>query len=187
MFILVNFFFNLCLMKTTPDKTPASEAFLVVLMAITITLQYWALANNVNIIATPLLTFSWSAFLTIFLAFGTWLLLRMNNKAQRFIKTLVAILACSLLLTIPRLLLSYAYAPQAEASLTSIALIINMASVGLQIYELIVFGFILQHALGTTLARGCLLTILITLFTLFSTATLLPWPEFANLPIPEPT
>ena len=187
MFILFNFFFNLCLMKTTPDKTPTSGLFLVLLMAITVTLQYWALANSANIIATPLLAFSWSACLTIFLAFGAWLLLKINNKEQRFIKTLISLLACGLLLTIPRLLLFYAYAPQAETSPTFAALSISAVSMGLQIYELIVFGFIFQHALDTTLARGCLLTVLVKLFTLCSTAALLPWLEFANLPMLDST
>ncbi len=176
MSVLLRFFFNLCLMRESPEHTPASPLLTAIFLAAVILVQYLALVNNTAIDISPMLAVGWAVVLTALFSGAVWLILRTAEKEERFSKTLNAILGCDLLLTLPRVLLVLPYAGGTEDAVTAGTLILAILSLGLQIYELTVIGFILKHAINTTLARGFLLALAIILMTLVGTAILLPLP-----------
>lgn len=177
MHAILHFFIRMCLLKETPDRTPSSNFLIGLLVLIAIGLQYWVLIENKILDIPTRLAFGWAVVLTALFGVTIWGMLRLANKEARFIKTFTSLLACDLLLTLPRLFIAAFYLSHQEVGeIGLIGSLLAGVSFGLQIYELIVAGFILQHALDTTLGIGCMLVIAAIFLTLVGSIILLPFP-----------
>lgn len=176
MFYVLTIFFRLCLLsKTSPSVLPTSLTLVLLVLLANLSVQYFALTTNNNMIISDQLAAGWAVVMAAITAGSLLALLGIANKADRFIQTLTALLGCNTLLTLPQFLFA-AYLQDVE-QFNVLTSVIAVASGVLQIYHFLVLGSILQQAFETTLVRGCLLVLLTVILSVIGAALFLPLPE----------
>ena len=146
---VLKLFWNLCLLRIGPESVPAQTWFVAGAVIADI-----ALSTFVNTTVGDVGTgwaLGWAVIPLATVGAVTWLALFLRGMAGRFPATLAALAGTDFLLTI------------LPALLTPVAGIQAFVMVPLQIWLIVVWGFIFQHSFNTSLAFGILIAFGISL------------------------
>ena len=139
---VVKLFWNLCLLRTGPESVPAHAWFVAAALIANIALSTFV---NTTVGETPIsLALGWAVVSLATVAAVTWLALFFRGLAGRFPATLAALAGSEFLLTV------------VPALLAPIEGVQTLVMIGLQIWLIVVWGFIFQHSFNTSLAFGIL-------------------------------
>jgi hypothetical protein len=164
------FFWQMCLLRTSPERAPVSMAFIVFISTVYVTFSTLLLtiSNSGNQITRAIQLVLLGVAIQVFCI---WLLLAFKQLGSRFRATLVAFLGTNSLLvifTIPLSLLLIVIDNE------TIILLIEAAYWLLIFWWLAIAGFILHKATNVSLMLGITLAFTIELLSLVVTSTILP-------------
>lgn len=146
---VLKLFWNLCLLRIGPESVPGRTWFVA-----TAVLADIALSTFVNTTVGDVGTawaLGWAVIPLATVGAVTWLALFLRGMGGRFPATLAALAGTDFLLTV------------LPALLTPVAGIQAFVMVPLQIWLIVVWGFIFQHSFNTSLAFGILIAFGISL------------------------
>lgn len=178
MFSLLQFFYAMSLMRISPERVPSSPILVGLLLGSNLLVQVIYFKLNPSVKMTVVLAAGWVVVIIASSSLMLFGLLRAADYQERFAKTFAALQGCDLMLTLPRILLL----------LINVALVSNGPFAGLvmflgtliQLYSLVVFGFILQHAFGVRKLSGVGIALLLAVLSALCAAMLLPLPELTD-------
>lgn len=178
MLALLQFFVFMCMMRIGPEQAPKSSVLVVLLLVGNLTAQviYFMLNPSVNM--TGLLAIGWSVLIVAISSLVLFGLLRVGGYQERFTKTFSAIQGCDLALTLPRIGLLLLHGTLPPDSKIGGALL--LAGSLIQMYTILVFGFILQRSFEVRLLVGVGIALFLALLAAMGAAILLPLPELTD-------
>jgi hypothetical protein len=140
-------YFAICLLRKNPQDLPRSAELLAVSLVL-----YIAISTLVIVYSAPLATAMASSVIEILLvSLITWVILRLHKKPERLMQTLTAIVGTGCII-----------------SLFAIPLIYS------GIWNIMVLGHILRHALATTLGFGIVFAIIYIVITTYLISLVFP-------------
>ncbi|MEN8174554.1 MAG: hypothetical protein ABFS23_02240 [Pseudomonadota bacterium] len=150
MLSLIQFFFQLCLLKARPQELPASPVLLALVAAINVLVGIAVAAGSLGDTLTGLLASLVDAAL---LALVLWILLKAWGHPARFLQTATAAFGVSAMISVLSLPLQLLVidAGDEPGVLASIA---GLMFLVLVIWLQVALGNVLRHALGTSLLFG---------------------------------
>lgn len=158
MFALLNYFFELCLLRRRPQDLPASVALFAVVLVANLLVGVVMLQGRFGGAAPALVV---GLIDTLLLVGGLWLLLSWRGHPARLVQSATALIGSSILLALAAIPLLSMVAPEptAGSGLASLFYLLLM------IWAHVVMGHILRHTLDVPLGNGVLLAIMFTLFS----------------------
>ncbi|NIN35213.1 MAG: hypothetical protein GWO08_12845 [Gammaproteobacteria bacterium] len=154
-------YFEICLLRKNPQDLPRSTELLAVSLAL-----YIAISTLVIVYTAPLATAMASSVIEILLvSLITWVILRLHKKPERLMQTLTAIVGTGCIISLFAIPLIYSgMLWQTGEVLQSVAALLYLALV---IWNIMVLGHILRHALATTLGFGIVFAIIYIVITTY--------------------
>lgn len=153
-FSVINNLWQICLFKQTPESLPYSTRWVLALVVLhTIVMNLGIDSSKVapSQLFLPLI-------LRLVVLFGAvYLLLKFYQKTPRFIKTIFAILGTGLIIAVLGNFIFWLF-----ASISPDAFLIKIAILGLNIWNLIITGYIFSKALLISTGQGVLWALLIS-------------------------
>jgi len=168
---LFQVFFNICLLRGKPQELPNSVELLgVCLLA----------AGIVNFLLALFSTTISNAIIAsiveiLLIAFITLAILQLNSHRERWLKTMMALTGTGIILSLIALPLFYISLHLQE--LAVVQLLAMLAYLGLIVWNIMIMGHILRHALETGFGVGILFALTYIVITSISIALLLPGGE----------
>ena len=164
---LLNFFFDLCLLRRAPQDLPASQSLLLVVLGVNalagilLGMQTWAGAG-VAFAATAL---------DIGVLLGLlWAVLRVRGLTPRFVQSATALLGAGTLFTLLAMPLQPLLDTPEEMEVGALLYLVMLMWVQL------VYGHVLRHALNISLTSGVALSLVYTLTSAVLIELLFPLP-----------
>lgn len=156
---LINYFFDLCLLRTSPQDLPASQALLVLTLICNVIVGLLLIGDTRPHPALALLE---SLLDTLLMLGMLWLMLSLRSLQARFIQTATALMGSGLLLgliALPLLVLSGDGQAESAPNLANLLLLI------LVIWSMAVLGHILRHTFNLPPAIAIAFGLLYTFFS----------------------
>ena len=156
---LINYFFNLCLLRAKPQDLPASQALLVVISIFNILVGLLLIGDMRPRFTLALFE---SLFDTMLMLGVLWLMLTLRNLQARFLQTATALVGSGLLLgliALPLFVLSGSGQTESDPSLVSLLLF------ALVMWSMVVLGHILRHTFNLPMPLAIGFGLLYTFFS----------------------
>lgn len=172
---IISLFWNLCLLRTGPERMPTVGAF-VALVLIANILVSTLVALSAPAEPTLLQALSIPIVGAAVLAGGTLLVLRLKQLGHRFTATFTALLGADIIITTlswPLLLLA---SPTPEGPASGFDWILIMAQLALVFWWVTIAGFIFSRALEVPMPQGVAVAVFVILASLIVTASVVPLP-----------
>ncbi|MEE9254471.1 MAG: hypothetical protein V3U43_06025 [Pseudomonadales bacterium] len=153
-------FWNLCLLRTGPERMPTAPAFIATVLAMNIALNIGALPlmNRLSATAVGAIVATTAAIAAV-----TFAILSVKGLQARFAATFIAIVGSDIIITIAQLALSPMVILLGGEDMLEILFFASL------LWALIVIGFIFQRALevryGVGFALGILLILIVALIS----------------------
>jgi hypothetical protein len=154
---LINYFFDLCLLRANPQDMPASQA----LLSITFICNVLAGLLLIGDVRPHPATALFESFLGATLLLSTlWVMLSLSKMRARFTQSATALMGSGLLLSLIALpLLVLAGSSQSEPNLAGVLLLL------LVMWSIIVLGHIVRHTFTLPLSAAIGVSLLYTIFS----------------------
>ncbi|MFT4713541.1 MAG: ABC-type transport system involved in cytochrome c biogenesis permease subunit [Candidatus Azotimanducaceae bacterium] len=170
MWQIINYFWQICLLRVGPEKIPPSLNLLTFSFGL-----YFLVSSTSIIISRPELNF-FSGSVTIFIGAGVaalmvFSLLGFKRTSGRFIPTISAIFGTNAMILLPMITTSFIM-EQIETG--TIRLLVDALAWILLIWWLTIVGSILSRAANVSLLQGFMLAFLIEIVSLLITLSLFP-------------
>lgn len=179
MFTVIHFYYLMCLFRIKPDHAPKGRVLVSLIIVANILVQFLILLSN-DILKMPFaLALGWAVVFTASSAGCIWTLLRFADKVDRFTSAFCSWQGCSLVLSLPILLIAQLANPEQEPAnaLGSLLLVLlGIASLGLQAWTVVISVVILKSALEMSTPAALASFIFITLVSAALVITILPAP-----------
>lgn len=147
---VLKLFWNICILRDGPERIPTHGYFIALLVAADLGLATFIYTHFVGYTAVTAMSYVIVALAVS--AAITWFALYVKNVDGRFPATFAALIGCDVV--IGTLL---AVALQITAPFENV--VQSAAAMGFQIWSIVVAGFILKRALGSTLTIGILIAL----------------------------
>ena len=148
---VLKLFWNLCLLRIGPDSVPGKTWFVAAAVIADIALSTFVNTTVGDIGATWAL--GWVVVSLATVGVVTWLVLSLRGLTGRFPATLAALAGTDFLLTV---------IPAVLIPITGVQVFVMVA---VQIWLIVVWGFIFQHSFNTSLAFGILIAFGVSLLS----------------------
>ncbi len=169
MYLLLEKFWGICLLKLSPQDLPASWFLLQLTISFNFITSLVLLLIDSNLLSSIA-----QALLDITLFLGLlFLLLQHNQKSMRFAQTATAITACGGLINIFAMPIFILLQATASDQINALAL---LGFLILFIWSLIIIAHILRHALDCQFFEGMILSVAYVLIHLLLSSLLFPAP-----------
>ncbi len=154
---LINYFFDLCLLRVNPQDLPASQALLSITFICNVLVGLLLIGD----VRPHPIAALFESFLGATLLLGTlWLMLSLRKMRGRFTQSATALMGSGLLLSLIALpLLVLADNSQNEPNLAGVLLLL------LVMWSLIVLGHIVRHTFTLPLSSAIGVSLLYTIFS----------------------
>jgi len=154
---LINYFFDLCLLRVKPQDLPASQALLSITFICNVLAGLLLIGDVRPDPAIALL----ESFLGALLLLGTlWVMLTLRNMGARFTQSATALMGSGLLLSLIALpLLVLADSSQNEPNLAGVLLLL------LVMWSIVILGHIVRHTFTLSLSIAIGFSLLYTFFS----------------------
>ncbi len=166
---LLNYFFELCLLRRKPQDLPASSALFALILVVNLLVGVVMLQGRFGGMAPALVV---GLIDTLLLLGGLWLLLRWRGHPARLVQSATALIGSSVLLALVAIPLLSMVAPEPTAG-SGLASLLYLL---LMIWAHVVMGHILRHALDVPLGNGVALAIAFTLLSTLVVQNLMAGP-----------
>lgn len=148
---VIKLFWNLCLLRIGPDSVPAHAWFVTAAVMADIALSTFVNTTVSDVGASWAL--GWVVVSLATVAAVTWLILSIRGLTGRFPATLAALAGTDFLLTV------------IPAILAPIAAIQTFVLIAVQIWLILVWGFIFRHSFNISLAFGIVIAFGVSLLS----------------------
>ncbi len=165
---LLGAFFNMCLLRSKPQDLPYSLDLLSLILFFYITLNFLLASTSVK----PLLAVQSALIETVLIIILMFLILKINKKTNRWLKTLMAITGTGMVLSvlaIPVFILIFVIDP--GDFLRTLALLLYLCML---VWNVAIVGHIFRYTLDTSLGYGVIYSILYILLTTTIIRVLVP-------------
>jgi len=164
-------FFRICIFRNKPQDLPQSQELLIVCLLAYAAINF-LLTLNVTSAGSAV---SSSLLETVLVCIITVVLLWLNHHPERWLKTLMAIAGTGCVIGIIALPLFYlTFVIRPGGLMQSIVLLLYLS---LLVWNIVIMGNILRHALETSLAIGIVFAIIYIILTSMLVNQLIPAPE----------
>lgn len=166
---LLNFFVDLCLLRSVPQQLPASTVLFAFSLIANVGIGLLLSARARPSMSVAFLESLLDSVMLLAFLYGALL---MKEAMQRFVQAGTALLGSMALLSLVAIpLLSLSAAPGEEGGGSEAALLLVLILI---IWSMVVIGHIFRHVLNTSLARGVGLGVVYTLFSYTVLSNLFP-------------
>ncbi len=169
MIALLNYFFDLCLLRAKPQDIPASTVLLVMTLAANLVVGVLVMADAYGGIFRA---FSAGLFDNLLLLAVLWVLLYWKGWLARLNQAATALFGSGTLLALIFVPLYSLAGP--EGGQSTAAALVGLFSLLLLIWSQFVMGNIFRHTLEVPLARGLLIAVAFSILSIFMVRSLFP-------------
>jgi len=172
---IISLFWNLCLLRTGPERMPTVGVFVGLVLLFNVVIST-LVALSAPAEPSLLQALSIPTVAAAVLAGSTLLVLRLKNVGHRFTATITALLGADIVITAlswPLLLIAD---PTPGGPVSGFDWLLIMAQLALVFWWVAIAGFIFSRALTVPMPQGVAVAVFVILASLMVTASVIPLP-----------
>ena len=173
---IVELFWNICLLRTGPERVPTAGVFVALVVAVNFLVSA-LVAMSAPAEPSLLQAISMPVVAAAVLAGGSWIALRLKDMVHRFIATFTALMGADTVMTLvswPLMLLLGNPSPDGPAGFDWVLILAQLAVV---FWWVTIAGFIFSRALALSQSQGVAVAVFVILASLIVSASLVPMPS----------